>query len=63
MYGVIMITPLLVVGLYGNVTLLLDVQVENVKIYVDVTIHVGVEYGLEINWQKVEIIMYCPVCQ
>ena len=56
MYGDIMIAPFLVHDLlYADDTLLLDIHATNVQKYMDVIIDVGGEYGLKINWKKVEV--------
>ena len=56
MYGDILITPFLVHDLlYADDTLVFDVHANNVQKYMDVIIHVGAEYGLQINWKKVEV--------
>ena len=40
--------------IYADDTLLIDRSSETVQRYMDVVISTGAEYGLEINWQKVD---------
>ena len=41
--------------LYADDTILFDVHASNVQKYMDVIIAVGGDYGLKINWKKVEV--------
>ena len=57
LYGDILQAPLSINNLiYADDTLLIDNSAESVQKYMEVIISVGMEYGLEINWDKVDVL-------